>query len=484
MVDDNNDGIAHRLVAAATLGQVAAMTIALVRQVEEADGLPPRERRAAMLTVGIAIAISVLSTAIANIALPAMARELHATPAESIWVVNAYQLAVTISLLPFSALGDIIGYRRVYMWGLCVFTLASLACGLADTLPLLIGARILQGFGAAGIMSVNSALVRFIVPRAQLGSGISTITLVVAICSAAGPSIAAGILTVASWHWLFTFNVPFGILAVILALRSLPDTPRSGHRFDLVSAALNAATFGLLLVGLDGIGHGQNPIWVAAELAGGSVAAVVFIRRQNRMAAPVFPVDLFRSRVFALSVATSVSSYAAQTVAFLALPFYFAVAGGMSQSHIGLLITPWPAVVVVVAPIAGRLSDRYSAGLLGGLGLGILTAGLLLMLTLPADPGFVAVAWRMMVCGIGFGLFQTPNNRALLTAAPRSRSGVASGMVSTARLTGQTIGGVSVAVIFGLMHGDIGAAVGMALGAGATFSGVACAISFLRLRER
>jgi DHA2 family multidrug resistance protein-like MFS transporter len=484
MVDDNNDGIAHRLVAAATLGQVAAMTIALVRQVEEADGLPPRERRAAMLTVGIAIAISVLSTAIANIALPAMARELHATPAESIWVVNAYQLAVTISLLPFSALGDIIGYRRVYMWGLCGFTLASLACGLADTLPLLIGARILQGFGAAGIMSVNSALVRFIVPRAQLGSGISTITLVVAICSAAGPSIAAGILTVASWHWLFTFNVPFGILAVILALRSLPDTPRSGHRFDLVSAALNAATFGLLLVGLDGIGHGQNPIWVAAELAGGSVAAVVFIRRQNRMAAPVFPVDLFRSRVFALSVATSVSSYAAQTVAFLALPFYFAVAGGMSQSHIGLLITPWPAVVVVVAPIAGRLSDRYSAGLLGGLGLGILTAGLLLMLTLPADPGFVAVAWRMMVCGIGFGLFQTPNNRALLTAAPRSRSGVASGMVSTARLTGQTIGGVSVAVIFGLMHGDIGAAVGMALGAGATFSGVACAISFLRLRER
>jgi DHA2 family multidrug resistance protein-like MFS transporter len=117
------------------------MTMAWVETVDEADGLPPRERRAAMLTVGIAIAISVLSTAIANIALPAMAHELHATPSESIWVVNAYQLAVTVSLLPFSALGDIIGYRRVYMWGLCGFTVASLACGLADTLPLLIGAR-------------------------------------------------------------------------------------------------------------------------------------------------------------------------------------------------------------------------------------------------------------------------------------------------------------------------------------------------------
>jgi len=457
------------------------MGITTTRQTEEADGLPPRERRAAMLTVGIAIAISVLSTAIANIALPAMAHELRATPAESIWVVNAYQLAVTVTLLPLSALGDIIGYRRVYLWGLGVFTVASLACGLADTLPLLVAGRILQGFGAAGIMSVNTALVRFIVPRAQLGRGISTIALIVATCSAAGPSLAAAILSVASWHWLFTFNVPFGVLAVWLALRSLPETPRSGHRFDLVSAALNAATFGLLLVGLDGIGHGQDPAWVTAELLGGSVAGVVFVRRQNRMAAPMLPVDLFRKPVFALSVATSVCSYSAQAAAFLALPFYFAVAGGMSQSRIGLLITPWPAVVVIVAPIAGRLSDKYPAGLLGGIGLAVLTAGLLLMLALPADPPFLDVVWRMMVCGIGFGFFQSPNNRALISAAPRSRSGVASGMVSTARLTGQTIGGVMVAVIFALTHGDIAAGVKIALTVGAVCSGFACVISFLRL---
>jgi DHA2 family multidrug resistance protein-like MFS transporter len=459
------------------------MALTMTRQTEESDGLPPRERRAAMLTVGIAIAISVLSTAIANIALPAMAHELRATPAESIWVVNAYQLAVTVTLLPLSALGDIIGYRRVYLWGLGVFTLASLACGLAETLPLLVAGRVLQGFGAAGIMSVNTALVRFIVPRAHLGRGIATIALVVATCSAAGPSLAAAILAVASWHWLFTFNVPFGVLAVWLALRSIPDTPRSGHRFDLISAMLNAATFGLLLVGLDGIGHGQSGGWVALELTVGTLAGVVFIRRQNRMAAPMLPVDLFRTPVFALSVATSVCSYSAQTTAFLALPFYFAVAGGMSQSQIGLLITPWPAVVVVVAPIAGRLSDTYPAGLLGGIGLAVLTAGLLLMLALPANPPFLDVVWRMMVCGIGFGFFQSPNNRALISATPRSRSGVASGMVSTARLTGQTIGGVIVAVIFALTHGNIAAGVGTALTAGAVFSGFACVISFLRLTQ-
>jgi MFS transporter, DHA2 family, multidrug resistance protein len=338
---------------------------------------------------------------------------------------------------------------------------------------------VLQGFGAAGIMSVNSALVRFIVPRAQLGRGIATIALVVATCSAAVPSLAAAILAVASWHWLFTFNVPFGVLAVWLALRSLPDTPKSAHHFDLISAALNAATFGLLLVGLDGIGHGQDWEWVSLELAGGTVACVIFIRRQNRMAAPILPVDLFRVPIFALSVATSVCSYCAMTIAFVALPFYFAVAGGMSQSRIGLLITPMPAVVVIVAPIAGRLSDKYPAGLLGGLGLSVLTMGLLL--ALPPDPPFIGVVWRMLVCGIGFGFFQSPNNRALISAVPRSRSGVASGVVSTARLTGQTIGGVVVAVIFGLAHGNIGAGVDIALTTAAVFSGFACVISFLRL---
>ena len=365
-----------------------------------------------------------------------------------------------------------------------MFTVASLACGLSDTLPLLVAARVLQGFGSAGIMSVNTALVRFIFPRSQLGRGMATTALVVATSSAASPSLAAAILSVASWHWLFWCNVPLGIIAIWLALRSLPETPKSTHRFDLISALLNAATFGLLLVGLDGIGQGQDSASVAAELLAGTAAAVVFVRRQRRMVAPMLPVDLFRMPLFALSVLTSVCSFAAQTSAYLALPFYFALAGGMSQSQIGLLITPWPAAVVFVSPIAGRLSDKYPAGLLGGLGLAVLTAGLLLMLSLPPQPPFVDVVWRMMLCGLGFGFFQSPNNRALIDAAPRSRSGAAGGLLSTARLTGQTIGGVLVALIFGFNHGNIAAGVGAALIAGAVFSGFACVISFLRLGLR
>ncbi len=450
---------------------------------DETDGLPPRERRRAIVTIVIAVAISVMSTAIANIALPTMAQELQASPSASIWVVNAYQLAVTVSLLPLASLGDIKGYKLVYLCGLVVFTLASIACGLANSLPMLVAARIAQGIGGAGIMSVNTALVRFIFPKARLGRGIAMMGLIVAVSSASGPSLAAAILAAASWHWLFLINAPFGALAVWLALRSLPVTPRSGQTFDFASAGLNALTFGFILVGLDGIGHGSDHAQVAVELAIGLISGFVFIRLQRTRTAPMLPVDLFRLPIFALSVATSVSSYAAQTIAYLALPFFFQVAGGLSQSRVGLLITPWPAIVVIVAPLAGRLSDKFSAGLLGGLGLAVLTVGLLLARTLAPHADFVDVMWRMMVCGIGFGFFQSPNNRAIISAAPRNRSGAASGMLSTARLSGQTIGGVTVALIFGFTGGDIATGVSLALLTAAVFSGVACGVSFLRMTQ-
>jgi MFS transporter, DHA2 family, multidrug resistance protein len=217
------------------------------------------------------------------------------------------------------------------------------------------------------------------------------------------------------------FNVPLGAAAVWLAWKSVPHTNRSSHRFDLGSAALNALTFGLLLIGFDGLAHRRNLLVIAAELLAGAAAAFVFVRRQKGLSAPMLPVDLFRIPIFALSVVTSVCTYTAQTIAFVALPFYFQVAGGLSQSETGLLITPWPAVIMVVAPLSGRLSDRYPAGLLGGCGLAVLTVGLMSILTLPPDAAFADVVWRMAVSGIGFGFFQSPNNRALMGAAAARR---------------------------------------------------------------
>ena len=449
----------------------------------ETDSAKPASRAGALATIVIGTAISVLASNIANVALPTMAHELNASPSTSIWVVNAYQLAVTVTLLPFASFGDIHGYRRVYFIGLVLFTLSSIACGLADSLPMLVAARVVQALGSAGIMSVNSALIRYIFPPHQLGRGISVTTLTVAVCAASGPSIAAGILAFASWHWLFAFNAPFGLLALWLGWRYLPRTPPSPHRFEWSSAVLNAMTFGLLLIGLDGLGHGQDRMLVAGELLVGSLAGYVFVRRQSRVSAPMLPVDLFRLPIFALSVLTSVCTYAAQTIAFLSLPFYFQVVGGHTQSETGLLITPWPAVIMGVAPLSGRLSDRYPAGLLGGVGLAILTVGLALVWLLPPDAAFLDVCWRMMVCGIGFGFFQSPNNRAMIGSAPRHRSGAASGMTSTARLTGQTIGGVVVAMVFAVMHGDLTQAVHVTLIVACAFTAAACVVSFLRLTQ-
>jgi DHA2 family multidrug resistance protein-like MFS transporter len=442
------------------------------------DGLPPRQRLAAMVTLFLAVGLAVLDSAIANTALPTIATDLSASPAASIWVINAYQLALVVSLLPLAALGEIMGFRRIYIAGLILFTAASLVCAASSTLPTLAGARILQGFGASGIMSVNTALIRVIYPSRQLGRGVGFNALVVAISSAIGPSVASAILAVASWQWLFAVNVPIGIVAIALALRALPSSPRSDARFDWGSALLNAAFFGLLVVSIGEGAQQASRVLVACELVGALVTGIVLIRRQARMAAPMLPVDLFRRPIFALSAATSFCSFAAQGLAYVALPFYFETVLGRSAVETGLLLTPWPVVVGILAPIAGNLSDRYNPGMLGGFGLAGLSIGMVLMATMPADPSVFDIVWRMAVCGGGFGFFQSPNLRALMSSAPPGRSGGASGIVATARLMGQTVGAALVALCFNFSAAH-GPTLALALGAG--FAAAASVASFLRL---
>jgi MFS transporter, DHA2 family, multidrug resistance protein len=452
------------------------------------DGLPPDRRLLAMVSLGVAVCMAVLDGSIANVALPTIASQLHATPASAIWVVNSYQLAVTISLLPLASLGDVYGHRRIFCWGLLLYIFASVGCALATTLPQLVAGRVMQGFGGAGIMSVNGALIRFIFPRAQLGRGVGYNVLVVATSSAAGPSVAAAIMAVASWPWLFAIQVPFGVVSLLMSMRFLPRSPLTSHGFDVASAVMNAATLGLFITGLDGIGHGERLPLVLAELGGSVAMGVVFVRRQLRMRPPMLPVDLLIQRpIFALSAATAVCSHAAQIIALVVLPFYFQYAGGLSPYDIGVLMTPWPAAVVVVAPIAGRLADRYSAGILGGLGLAVMTGGLVLTVLMPATASWSDVAWRFALCGAGFGMFQAPNNRLLIGSAPPDRAGAGSGMLSTSRLVGQTTGSALVAVVLGLTHGgpdSIVQATHIALGMAAGFAALAMGLSWLRVVRR
>jgi MFS transporter, DHA2 family, multidrug resistance protein len=445
------------------------------------DGLPQPQRPRAMLVVLTGLSMSVLDGAIANIALPTIAAELRTDPANAVWVVNAYQLAVTISLLPFASLGELRGYRRVFISGLAVFTLGSLACALSNSLTTLVASRVLQGFGGAGIMSVNTAQLRFIYPADQLGRGIGINALVGSTSAAIGPSVAAGILSVASWQWLFAINVPLGVVGLALARHALPRTPLARHRFDWLSALLSTATFGALIIGIDNLR--RLTVSVAFELAGAAVAGVLFVWRQRMLAYPMLALELFTAPVFALSVVSSICSFTAQNLTFVSLPFFLEEVLGRSAVETGLLMTPWPLAVGIVAPIAGWLVRRYPAGILGGVGLLALSLGLVLVAFQEAHAAVSRIAWCMAICGVGFGFFQSPNNRTILASAPPERAGSASGILASARLVGQTLGAALVGLIFTLTSASegIGRGATLALLVGAGFAATGAVASSLRL---
>jgi len=362
-------------------------------------------------------------------------------------VINAYQIAILAAILPFASLGEIVGYRRVSQAGLVVFTLASIGCALSTSLLTLSIARVIQGLGAAGIMSVNAALVRFTYPQRLLGKAIGINALAVALSAAIGPTVASAVLAIAPWPWLFGINGPLGLVTFLIAVKALPETGTSQRRLNYVGAVLYAATFISLVGGLQALAHDATRTLASAQLAAACLLAIVLVRHEIGRPAPIIPFDLLKIRLFSLSIATSIASFIAQMAAFVALPFEIQRLG-RSAVETGLLITPWPAAMAIAAPIAGRLADRYPAGILCGLGLLCTSAGLALLAVFPAGGSAADFIWRMALCGLGYGFFQTPNNRTLISAAPRSRSGAAGGMLSTARLLGQTLGAAFVAILF------------------------------------
>ena len=416
----------------------------------------PRQYWAAF-AIMLAILRSVINGTIINVALPTLSAEFGISPSSSIWMVNAYQLVTAISLLSFASLGDLYGYKRVFLTGIAGFTAGSLLCAMAGSFKVLIITRVIQGLGAACIMSVNTALLRLIYPPEHLGRGMALNAMVVAVSATAGPSVAGAILTFVSWHWLFLINIPFAIAAFVIGYKLLPGNPHKEgtHTFDKVSSLANAVTFGLLIYSLEGIAHDANRTLIAIQVAVMLVVGYFFIRRQLHMEAPLFPVDLLRIPIFSMSLCTSITSFTAQMLALVSLPFFLQDVLGYSVAGIGLMLTAWPVSTILIAPLAGRLVERFHPGLLGGIGLLVFSGGLFALYWLPPHAPEWNIVWRLVLCGLGFGLFQTPNNFTIVSSAPRHRSGGASGMLGTARLLGQTLGTSLVALLLRLYaHGE------------------------------
>ena len=439
----------------------------------------------AMDGIGAAVAIGavlaatvlvVLDAVIANIALPTIAETLRIAPAMSVRVVTTYQLALVMALLPCAALGENLGYRRVFTGGVALFVTASAVCALAPSLDWLIAARFVQGLGGAAIMALGVALLRFVVPHDRLGAAIGWNALAVALTSAAGPTIGAAILSIADWHWLFAVNLPLGAL-ILLASRMLPAPAGNARPIDLPSVALNGAAFAALVVGAEML---PRTILVGGVLLGFSaIAMAALIRREGPRSAPLIPLDLLRLPSFRVSVIASICCFTGQAAALVALPFYLQHVFGLSALLTGLYMTPWPLAVAVTAPAAGRLSARFSTGWLCAAGGLCLALGLGVAASLSHHDSPLLLAAATIPCGIGFGLFQVPNNRNMFLSAPRERSGAAGGMQGTARLTGQTLGALLMGLLLAWVPLAAAPRIGLAIGAALAFS--AGLVSLLRV---
>lgn len=410
-------------------------------------GLCGARRVKAMSAVLLALLLSILDYSVANVALPSIATDLHSDPSRAIWVINAYQLANLACLLPLAALGARIGFGRMSQIGIVLFFIASTACALSQNMLELTLARALQGIGGSCVMSVNIALVRFIYPHKLLGRGIAINGLFVGLGVALGPSIGSFILSVSSWPWIFWINLPLGGLAFILSSMALPETPRSSVKTDILGSLLTVSSFVLTGIGLDSLMHGNSALGVSLSI-GSIVSWVLLLRWQKNKAEPIVPLDLLKRGPFLIACFVGFSGFVASNLYIVAMPFTLTDAFHRNPATVGLLIAPWAIGVACMSFMVGKFADRFPASMLSSIGLLVTAVGFCLLWFLPSDASNTEIAWRTLLAGMGFGLFQPPNNRAIMVTAPPGREGGASGMLSVSRLTGQTTGALLVAGLF------------------------------------
>lgn len=394
--------------------------------------------------------MTVLDVSVVNVALPVLSQEFHVDESSSVWVVTIYQLIIVMLLLPLSSIGDQYGYKRNFLTGVIIFTLGSGFCSISNSLSLLLVSRAIQAIGAAGIMSVNVALTRTIYPRNILGRGLALNAMFISAATASGPGLAGWIMSIASWHWLFIINVPLGIIAFLIGRKVLPQNPNLPEHphFDRTSGFLNLLVFGLLFMALGSIARKGSLLISIPMIIIAIVIGIFYIKRQLSVNHPILPVDLFKNYLYRMSVGTNVCSFIAQNIAMISLPFLFLTGLGFTELTTGLLMTPWPVATMIISPIAARIIEKHNPAFVAASGMLIYSAGIILLLFLPEKVDVADLWWRIALCGIGFGFFQTPNNIVMVMATPVERTGAAGGMQSTARLTGQTFGSTIVTIVF------------------------------------
>ncbi|MDI6824981.1 MAG: MFS transporter [Bacillota bacterium] len=410
-----------------------------VAQAQAAAGTPGRWRALVALLAGTIM--GPIDASIVNINLPVIAADLGATPDRVGWVSMAYLLVLGTLLLPFGRLGDILGLKRVYLAGLLTFVATSATCALAWTLGTLISLRALQALGAGMTMAMAPAIITGLFPPQERGRALGLNGMTVALGLSLGPTLGGWLADAFGWRSIFLVNVPVGLVAYFLCRRMLPPLgPREARRsFDAAGALLAYASLSCLLVSATRGPAGGRPLPFLALGAVGVALAALFIRVEKSSDHPMLDLSLFGNRIFSAGVGVAWLNFITQYVIVFVTPFYLQQVAGLRPGHAGTIMTALPLTVLVVAPLAGALSDRVGHRWPALVGLTLCGVGAAAMLVLEPHGGG-AVAWRLSLFGLGTGLFQSPNNSAIMGAVPRSRLGVAGGTLATARNVGMTFG--------------------------------------------
>lgn len=411
------------------------------------EGIPTPQRYWAVVAIILAISVSVMDSSIANLALPTISNDLGIPPHQSVWVVNAYLVTLIATTIPMSALGERVGFVRMFRAGITIFMFGSIICALSTNLPMLITGRVINGLGGAVMMSIFGAMMRHIYPPKELANGISINAMVVGTTAVLSPALGAFIISISSWQWIFVIAIPLCIISLFFS-RFLPKVPRITSPYDFKSAILNIVTLGTFITGCDLV-VSNTPVGIVL-LSIALMCGTVLWRYSSRQKAPLFPVDLFRIPTFKYAVIVSALCFGAAASTMLSLPFFYENNIGLATSTVGMLFMAWPIGSTLMARPAAYLSGKYPASILAAIGSSVMCSALTILVLLSKDAWLGYYALCMFVCGLGFGFIQTPNNMTILLSTPMHRSGATGATQSSARVFGQSIGAASVAICFHL----------------------------------